>query len=120
MARNQTRRIAPDIIEDDEDAFSGLKTITNYAPANPAYTVTNIQAAKDEMDAARVAEAQADAAFKTARDNLVKATEKFHDGMQGAKDQVTAQFGRNSDEVQRLNRKKTSDYKPRARKGSKG
>ena len=34
----------------------------------------------------------------------------------GVKDQVTAQFGRDSNEVQALGRKKPSEYKPRARK----
>jgi hypothetical protein len=40
--------------------------------------------------------------------------------MLGAKDQVTAQLGRNSDEVQRIKRKKTSEYKKRGGQGSKG
>ena len=40
--------------------------------------------------------------------------------MLGAKDQVTAQFGRNSNEVQALKLKKTSEYKARTRKSKKG
>ena len=119
MARDETRRLKPSVIQEDEDSFAGLKTITDYAPANQAYTVATIGTAKDEMTAAREIEAQAIAALATARDNAVKAEWKFHNGMLGGKDQVTAQYGRNSNQVQVVNRKKTSEYKPRKRKGSK-
>jgi hypothetical protein len=48
----------------------------------------------------------------------------FHNLMLGAKDQVTAQFGRNSDQIQALKRKKVSEYKAPQRKkkgdGNKG
>lgn len=116
MARDESKRLKSSIIEDDKDSFAGLKTITNYVPANPAYTVASIQAAEDEMTAAQEAEAQAEAALQTARDNRVAAEWKYHNLMLGARDQVTAQFGRNSNEVQVVNRKKSSEYKPRGGK----
>jgi hypothetical protein len=52
----------------------------------------------------------------TARDNAVTAEREFHNLMLGAKDQVTAQFGRDSNEVQALGLKKASERKPPRRR----
>lgn len=120
MARDETKRINPSILADDRDSFAGLKTITNYQPANASYSVASITAAETEMDAAQEALAQAEAALATARDNVVAAEWKYHNLVLGSKDQVVAQFGRNSNEVQLVNRKKTSEYRQRSRKSSKG
>ena len=120
MARDETKRLNPSLLEEDKDSFAGLKTITDYAPANPAYAVPAIATAEEQMLAAQEIEAQAAAALKTARDNAVAAEWNYHNKILGSKDQVTAQYGRNSNQVQVVNRKKTSEYKPRKRKSSKG
>ncbi len=117
---NETRRLKPAQIEEDKGSFAGLKTISNYAPANSAYTVAATDAALAELDSAQVAEAQAEAALATARDRATAAEWNLHNQMLGSKDQVTAQFGRDSNEVQALRLKKTSEYnapKKRAKKG---
>ena len=75
MARDETKRLKPSVVEEDKDSFAGLKTITNYAPANQAYTVAAIGTSQEEMVAAQEAEAQADAALKTARDRVVAGRE---------------------------------------------
>lgn len=41
---------------------------------------------------------------------------QFHNLILGMRDQVTAQFGRNSNEVQFVGRKKTSEYRRRSTK----
>jgi hypothetical protein len=61
-------------------------------------------------------EAQTAAAAAAARDNAAGKEWNFHNLMLGVKDQVTAQFGRSSNQVQSLGRKKESEYKPRTRK----
>ncbi len=61
------------------------------------------------MVAAQKEETRADAAQKEWN---------FHNLVGGSKDQVTAQFGRNSNQAQSVGRKKPSEYKPRTR-GSK-
>jgi hypothetical protein len=115
---NETRRIKPDLIAEDETNFAALKAIDNYTPANPAYAVAEIEKARAEMVAAQEEEARADAAQKTARDNATQKEWNFHNLVGGSKDQVTAQFGRNSNQAQSVGRKKPSEYKPRTR-GSK-
>ena len=116
----QSRRLSPSQIAEDEEAFAALKAITNYAPANPAYSLAAVEQAYQELQAARTAEVQADAAAKAASDKVVGRQTNFHDLIIGARDQVTAQFGRNSDASQSLGRKKPSEYKAPTRKSKKG
>jgi hypothetical protein len=116
MAKDETKRLTPSQLEADKSAFAALQAITAYAPANPAYTTAAVAAAHAELLSAQTTEAQANAAQAAARDNAVSKEWNFHNLMLDVKDQATAQFGRNSDEVQALGRKKTSEYKPRARK----
>lgn len=117
---NQSRRMAPAQIAEDEEAFAALKAIAGYAPANPAYALAGIEQAYQELQAARTAEVQADAAAKAASDNVVEKQTNFHNLIIGSKDQVTAQFGRNSNQAQSVGRKKPSEYKSPQRKSKKG
>jgi hypothetical protein len=72
------------------------------------------------MRDARVAEAQAEAAFKAARDATVAAEWAAHNVMIGVKEQVKAQYGSASDEVQALGLKKKTEYKRRTGGGGGG
>lgn len=86
-------------------------SVVSKKSANPAFTVANGLNAKTlELDL-QATEAQAIAAEKAARDNAVAAEWAFHDFMLGAKDQVKAQFGASSNELQGLGLKKKSEYK---------
>lgn len=111
MAKDETRRIRPSELIADRNAFSALQTINGYTPANPAYAITDINSAQIAMEAAQTAEAQAQAALDAARDNAVAKEWAFHNKILGAKDQVIAQFGDDSNEVQALGLKKKSEYK---------
>ncbi|MBV8858290.1 MAG: hypothetical protein JOZ02_15265 [Acidobacteria bacterium] len=117
---NRSRRIAPQHLAKDEDDYAALKVVADYAPANSDYTVAAIEQAYQELQAARTAEAQADAAAKAARDKVVEKQLNFHGLMLGARDQVTAQFGRDSNQAQAVGRKKPSEYKKPQRKSKKG
>jgi hypothetical protein len=116
---NQTRRLKPALIEADKSSFAALQTFNNYSPANPAYTLAAVTQAHAEMQSAQTVEAQAEAALASARDNAVAKEWEFHNGMLGVKDQSTAQYGRNSNEVQALGRKKSSEYKAPKRSSKK-
>jgi len=113
---NETRRLTPAVLAEDEDGFAALQAMSLYEPANQAYSLNAIATAHGLMDSAKTEEAQAEAALDTARDNTVARQWAFHNLMLAAKDQVRAQFGRDSNEVQALNLKKTSERKsPRRR-----
>lgn len=118
MSKNPTRRIAPAVLQADLESFAALQAITNYSPANAAYTLAAITTLKQNMEAKQTAETQAAAALASARDTATDGEWGFHDAMIGAKIQVTAQFGENSDEVQAVGLKKKSEYKKPTRKGT--
>jgi hypothetical protein len=111
MAKDETKRVKPQTLVEDEDSLSALKTITDYAPVNQAYTTEALEALKSKMDAAREKEAQAEAAAAAARDEAVAAEWGLHNGILSMRDQVVAQFGRNSNQAQKVGRKKPSEYR---------
>ncbi|HEX8720809.1 MAG TPA: hypothetical protein VF736_09295 [Pyrinomonadaceae bacterium] len=108
---DQSRRIRPAVLDADESSFAALQTIITYAPTNPTYAVSSLQSALDAMRDARVVEAQAEAALAAARDDAVAREWEFHNLLLGVKDQVMAQFGRDSNEVQTLGLKRSSERK---------
>ena len=113
---DQSKRIKPAVLDADESSFAALQTIITYAPANPTYAVSAVRAALDAMRDARAVEAQAEAALAAARDDAVAREWEFHNLMLGVKDQVMAQFGRDSNELQALGLKKASERKAPTRR----
>src|SRR6476469_4072072 len=111
MAKNETRRIAPSTLQQDRDAFAALKGVSGYKPANSDYTVGKIQTAQDDLVSKREFETQKEGEWDAARDDAVAAEWAFHNAVLGAKDQVVAQFGADSNELQALGYKKKSEYK---------
>lgn len=116
MAKNETRPLRPALLAADREAFDALQGIENYTPANQAYTVANIKALRDRVDEAQREATQAEAEAAAKRDAATAAAWEFHNAVLGAKDQVHAQFGPNSDQVASLGLKKKSEYKSPARR----
>ncbi len=111
MAKNETKRLSPKDLQVDRDALHALQSIATYSPANPAYTVKQLQQLTAALEAAQKAEVQASEAARVARDAAAAAEWNFHNAILGVKDQVIAQFGKNSDQIQMLGLKKKSEYK---------
>ena len=120
MAKNETRRLKPADLAGDEEIYAAVKDMPTYAPANPAYSIAALDAANAEVVSARQTEAQAAAAAAAARDNAVAAEWKRHNLILGVKDQVLAQYGPDSNEVQAVKLKKKSEYKSPSRKPKTG
>jgi len=119
MAKNETRRLLPAALQQDRDSASALRTLSGYAPANSAFTLAKVQAALNNMDAAQEAYTQALVAFEAAKSDLIASEWAFHNVVLGAKDQVVAQYGADSNEVQAVGLKKKSEYKAPQRSASK-
>lgn len=118
---NQSYRLPPDRLQADRVSFRALQAVEGYAPANGAYALEEIERVHAELESLRVAEVQAEVARVAARDRAAAKEWEFHRLVMGAKDQVVAQFGRDSNEVQAVGLKKSSERKrprPRAAKGS--
>lgn len=111
MADKKTRALSPKILQDDLDAFASLKSIVGYTPSNNAYDVAKGTILKDAMEAAQEKSAQDAAAAAASRDDEVAGEWAFHDFVLGARTQVKAQFGDDSNEIQSVGLKKKSEYK---------
>src|SRR5207237_1226391 len=98
------------------DGFAALQAMALYEPANQAYSLPSVAKAHGLLQSARTEETQAEVALDTARDIAVAREWEFHNLMLSVKDQVTAQFGRDSNEVQALGLKKASERKSPQRK----
>jgi hypothetical protein len=116
MAKNQAIRIRPAALQTDLDAYTALQAIAAYTPANAAYAKTAIAPKLTAMKTAQDAELAAQVALATARDAAAAAEWDFHNTMLAVKEQVIAQFGKSSDQVQSLGLKKKTEYKTPARK----
>jgi hypothetical protein len=116
MAKDQSKRLKSNLLEADKASAAALQTIADYAPANQTYTIAALSAAQAALDAAQRQEAQTAAAAAAARDEAVAREWEFHNLILGAKDQVVAQFGRDSAEVQSVGLKRASEYGARARR----
>jgi hypothetical protein len=111
MAKNQTVRLSPAKLQADMDAYTALQAISTYTPANSAYAKDAVETMLTVMKGTQDSEVNAQNALATARDNAAAAEWEFHNAMLGVKDQVIAQYGDNSDELQSLGLKKKSEYK---------
>ena len=118
MAQDETKRIRSIILSEDEAAYAALQDMTTYAPSNPAHTIASVGAAFAAMRNAQTAESQAEAALKTARDTATAVEWAAHNLMIGVKDQVKAQYGPASNEMQALGLKKKTEYKRRTPGGT--
>ena len=116
MAKNQNNRLAPALIQTDLDSYTAWLGISTYAPANTAYAKTAVTAKYTAFKAAQDAELAAQVALATARDAAAAAEWDFHNTMLAVKEQVVAQFGKSSDQVQAFGLKKKTEYKTPARK----
>lgn len=116
MAKNQNVRLKPVQLQSDLDALTALNAFAVYTPANASYAKTAVAAKQTAMKAAQDAEVAAQIALSTARDAAAAAEWDFHNTMLGVKEQVIAQFGKNSDQLQALGLKKKTEYKTPTRK----
>ena len=116
MAKNEHKRLAPGKLEADENGFIALTSIAGYAPINPSYTLAAAESVHKELQDLRNAATQAAQTAARARESAIAKEWEFHNLMLGVKEQVIAQFGKDSNEVQMLGLKKKSDYRPPKRK----
>ena len=111
MASNPNNRVQSQTLLADREAYVAMRSMSDYTPANTSYSSDELTDAYEAMEVALAAEINAQNALKAARDAARKAERKFHEAILGAKDQVVAQYGPDSNQVQALGLKKKSDRK---------
>lgn len=115
MPGNLLKRIAPDVLEADLDAFRALKAIPDYQPSNPRYSLAAISAIHDRVRAAQDADVQGQNIASANRDALVLVLREYHEAILGMKDHVRAQYGVDSDELAAVGLKKKSERRTRGK-----
>lgn len=116
MAKDQTRRLSPAVRAEDEGTLERLKTITNYQPANPAFSKESFTTIVADMKAAQSEEEQANSTLEQKRAIAIEREWATHNTAIGVKDSVEVQFGKNSVEVQMMGRKTEAERKRPTRK----
>jgi len=111
MTKKHKRRLAAKTLAADRRAYTALQEMADYNPSNPTYNQEAVTGAHTGMDAAQTAEVNAENALDAARDTAVEAEWAFHDAILGVKQQVIAQYGDDSDQVQALGLKKKSEHR---------
>ena len=109
MVSKKNTRLAQRILEKDRLIAKAVLALKDYGPANANFTADRIGEALEALDEAQEAErASVDAANK-ARMVGMEAENLFHELILGAKRQVIAQYGDDSNEMAALGLKKKSE-----------
>ena len=116
MANKQSRRLSPAVRREDEDTLERLKTIENYRPANPDYSLESFTTVVNDMHAAQAEEEQADSISQQKRANAIEREWKTHNTAIGVRDSVELQYGKNSPQVRMIGRKVEAERKTPTRK----
>jgi hypothetical protein len=111
MAKNETVRIRPVILQGDKDALAAISDYKApvYKPANDNFTLDKLQAAEDAMKDAQVTEVQKQNEADNARDAATAAEWAFHNIILEGKNQVKAQYGEDSNQYAGLGLTKKSE-----------
>ena len=117
MADKKGYRVPPEILKTDQTSAKAIVELPDYRPANANFTADILQAKLAALQSLLDAEQRAQRALDAARDDAAAAEWALHEAVLGAKDQVVAQYGVDSNEAQAAGLKKKSEYKkPTGRK----
>ena len=98
-------------MQEDREAFAALQAIANYNPSNLEYDLVKVTESHQAMMTDQTEEIQKRAVANAAGDKATDSERSFHNKILGAKNQVKAQFGENSDEFASLGMKKKNEYR---------
>ena len=102
MAKRASTRLASRVLDKDRLIAAAVLALEDYRPANQAFTAQAIEEALEQMEEAVKAEEEAQAAAARARTLAIKSETAFHEIILGAKRQVIAQYGDDSEEIAAL------------------
>lgn len=116
MPAKPNRRLPADLMDAARTALIGIQSLPDYTPNNGAYTAARLAELGRAMEEARQAEVRATQALAQARDAAAEAEWALHNGILGAKAQVIAQYGADSNAMQLVGLKRKSERKRTARR----
>jgi hypothetical protein len=115
MAMRENRRVRPVLLAEAFNVYTALLQMGGYAPADPTCVVEEVAALADLLDEAGTKHKHATDAATVTRNALVAAEWAFHNRIMAVKNQIRAQYGVNSDQMQMIGLKRTSARKRPAR-----
>jgi hypothetical protein len=118
MAKFETRRISPQVLDDDIAAADALVGISDFDPRDENYGSVKIRELRLAMQNVQGNETRQEATLKSARDAATAKEWEFHNAMLHVKELLIAQFGNDSNEVQAVGLKKKSEYRAPHRSGA--
>ena len=107
---NQNKRLTPAKLQADQDTLAAAQALSDYAPANAEYNQAKIAEQLAATSAAQEAERAAQTALETARDDANAAEWDLHNFALAVKEQIIAQYGSSSNQIQTTGLKKKSEY----------
>ncbi|MBD2210677.1 hypothetical protein H6G64_00195 [Calothrix sp. FACHB-156] len=114
--QNTTRRLTPQVINQDVTSLHGLQTIGTYDTSRADASIANIQQAYQAMLAQQQAENEKLTIYRAAADAARLAEWEFHNTILAMKEVVRGQYGSDSDQAQAVGLKKKSDRKRPSRR----
>src|SRR5258706_7748310 len=118
MPTNRNRRLSSDHIQADRHALIGVQSLSDYTPMSGAYSALKLADLQHTMEEAQQAEIRAQQTLATTHDAAITAEWAFHEGVLGAKTQVIAQYGSDSNVVQLLGLKRKSERRRAPRRSA--
>lgn len=109
----KSARLSPNKLAEVKASFAGLKTIDGYKPVNNEFAVAQIEPIETAIDDLTAQETQLLIQLSDVRDQIAAKGTEFVQKMKGAGQQVIAQFGDDSAEIQALGRKRASERSTR-------
>ncbi len=119
MATNKTKPIDPQMLQDDKDAVTAILAIDGYTSQKPEFDKSVMYSKTNNMETGKkvdLAKAEADLVLAentlaAVRDRMVAMQWAQHEWVLGAREQIAAKYGKNSDEYAASGLKKKSEYK---------
>jgi hypothetical protein len=108
---SRQKRLNKKILQEDREAFAALQAIEDYNPSNKDFELAKVTDSHQEMVTDQTDEVQKHAVANASSDKATDSERGFHNNILGAKNQVKAQYGENSDEYASLGMKKKDEYK---------
>lgn len=109
MAKRKVARVTQNILQKDRKIVKAVLALKDYSPANPEFTVVRLREALKKIEEVTAAEKRALDAAAKAREEAIRVELQFHELAIGAKRQVMAQYGDESEEITSLGMKKKSE-----------
>lgn len=118
VSPDTTRRLRPQVINQDIDSLHGLQTVSTYETTRADATVTNLQQAYQAMLTAQQTETEKLTIYRAAADAARLAEWEFHNAILAMKEAVRGQYGSDSEQAQAVGLKKKSERKRPSRKNA--